>query len=720
MKTLAPLLIALAGLAVTASAQPADGEFGVNTYTTFDQRLARVAMEADGDFVVVWSNKNLYGAYTAIYGRRFDVTTAPRGIEFRVDQGVESQALAAVAISGTGAFVVVWHDTRDIRLENIHARMYDAAGGAIGSEFTVNDYLTGRQQAPDVSRAPDGRFVVAWTSDRGDGSNQAIIARRYDSLGNPMGGEFVVNTYTTGAQILGRVAMDASGGFVIVWEDYLTNRDGSGSSIFGQRFDAAGNRIGGEFQVNSYTTGHQQFPSVAMAPSGRFVVAWRGSDGSLTGVFARVFDAAGNPVAGDFVVNTYTTGYQFGAFSQVAMDALGNFVVVWASQQEGIGDVFAQRFNAVGARQGAEFRVNSYTSDLQVQPAVASLPAGKFVVVWDSHSQDGSGVGVFGKRFGGLAPSGLAVDATAGPSSNANGVFDPGEIVIVAPSWRNLSGSTQTISGTAQSFTGPGMPTNPAYTIVDGTAIYGPVADGAAASCVSAGNCYVLGTSVPASRPATHWDAFMQEDVASGVDPQTKSWVLHMGGTFSDVPPTSSFYRYVETLVHNGVSAGCKTPRGVGSYCPQQAVTREQVAPFLLLSKDGPGYVPPPCTMPPYTDVPISSPFCPWIQELQWRSILFGCTTTEYCPGAPVARAEMAALILETLDPQFNPPPCTPPGVYPDVPADAPYCPWIEELARRGVLSDCGGGNFCPKADITRETGAYFLTAGFGLTLYGP
>jgi hypothetical protein len=267
MKTAAALLVALAGLAVTASAQPFGSEFRVNTYTTYDQKTSRVAMEADGAFVVVWSNK-IFAQSMGIFGQRYDATAAPRGGEFRVDQGVQSQDLPAVAVSGTGAFVVVWHDVWDTTSYNIRARMYDSSGSAIGSEFTVNEYLTGLQRVPAVSRAPDGRFVVTWASDRGDGSSTEIFARRYDDAGNPVGAEFVVNTYTTGSQFAGRVAMDAGGGFVIVWQDSLNNRDGSGSGIFGQRFDSAGNPSGSEFQVNSYTTGSQIYPSISMEPSG--------------------------------------------------------------------------------------------------------------------------------------------------------------------------------------------------------------------------------------------------------------------------------------------------------------------------------------------------------------------------------------------------------------------------------------------------------------------
>jgi hypothetical protein len=58
--------------------------------------------------------------------------------------------------------------------------------------------------------------------------------------------------------------------------------------------------------------------------------------------------------------------------------------------------------------------------------------------------------------------------------------------------------------------------------------------------------------------------------------------------------------------------------------------------------------------------------------------------------------------------------------MFADVPASSPYCRWIEELARRGVVTGCGNGNYCPTAPVTREQMAVFISVTYGLTLYGP
>src|SRR6185436_13726572 len=100
------------------------------------------------------------------------------------------------------------------------------------------------------------------------------------------------------------------------------------------------------------------------------------------GIFARRFDSAGTPVGTEFQVNSYTTNSQ--AHPVVASDTNGNFVVAWASLQSGAYDIWAKRYDASGAAQGAEFRVNSYTTGAQTKPSIAADGSGNFVVVWGS------------------------------------------------------------------------------------------------------------------------------------------------------------------------------------------------------------------------------------------------------------------------------------------------------------------------------------------------
>jgi hypothetical protein len=83
--------------------------------------------------------------------------------------------------------------------------------------------------------------------------------------------------------------------------------------------------------------------------------------------------------------------------------------------------------------------------------------------------------------------------------------------------------------------------------------------------------------------------------------------------------------------------------------------------------------------------------------------VVTGCGGGNYCPGSPVTREQLAVFVLRLRDPNLSPPPCVPPNLFLDVPETSPFCRWIEELANGGVVFGCGGGNYCPTVPVTRE-----------------
>jgi hypothetical protein len=187
----------------------------------------------------------------------------------------------------------------------------------------------------------------------------------------------------------------------------------------------------------------------------------------------------------------------------------------------------------------------------------------------------------------------------------------------------------------------------------------------------------------------------------------TNSFCYH----FSDVLPANPFYSFVNKLLFDGVSSGC----GSGNFCPTASVTRGQMAVFLLKSNDGALYSPPACTFPVFTDVPCSNGFSPWINELALRAVTSGCGGGAYCPNDPVTRAQMAVFLLKTKEgPAYTPPACTT-APFADVPCSNGFAVWIQELTARGITAGCGGGNYCPNDAATRGQMAVFLVTTFVL-----
>jgi hypothetical protein len=195
-----------------------------------------------------------------------------------------------------------------------------------------------------------------------------------------------------------------------------------------------------------------------------------------------------------------------------------------------------------------------------------------------------------------------------------------------------------------------------------------------------------------------------------GLDKTCASWAYH---TFVDVPYEHIAWRFVEAVENAGVTGGCSP----ALYCPDSPVTREQMAVFLLLAREGAGYSPAPCTVPPFADVPVTSPSCRWIRELAARNVTSGCGNGSYCPGTAVTREQMAVFLLRTKEgAAYVPPACVIP-TFADVPCSSPYAPWIYELARRGIVGGCLPGLYCPTRANTRAEMAILLTTTFGLTL---
>lgn len=307
--------------------------------------------DADGNFVFVWADgRGRDGDGNGVLGRRFDDQGRPLGPDFVVNATTAgSQFGGPVTSDAEGNFVAVW--TFD---GNVIGQRFDRQGARAGQEFQVNTTTGEDPRGPTVASDRDGNFIVAWSDFRLPAQFRLdVFARRFDRSGVPQGAEFMVNTYTTGFQGQSlSVAADAEGDWVAVWNSF-SGQDGDSDGIFGQRIDRGGARVGQEFQVNTYTMG-QQFPAtVASDREGNFLVTWLSFAPDHNGIRAQLFDAEGQQVGGEFQVNSQTSAYEYPAAPAVSAGEPGTFVVAWHSfgydaDQNGVNRILAQRFSAVG------------------------------------------------------------------------------------------------------------------------------------------------------------------------------------------------------------------------------------------------------------------------------------------------------------------------------------------------------------------------------------
>lgn len=185
--------------------------------------------------------------------------------------------------------------------------------------------------------------------------------------------------------------------------------------------------------------------------------------------------------------------------------------------------------------------------------------------------------------------------------------------------------------------------------------------------------------------------------------------------SFADVGYDHWAEGYIQRLYNAGITGGCGgTPQ---NYCPETAVTRDQMAVFLLKGINGPSYTPPAVGgSTGFSDVPVSYWAAAWIKQLAADKITGGCGAGVFCPTSPVTRDQMAVFLLKAKY-GFN---YTPPAVgsstgFNDVPVSHWAAAWIKQLAAEGITGGCGTGVYCPGNPVNRAEMAVFLVRTFSL-----
>ena len=280
----------------------------------------------------------------------------------------------------------------------IKGQVISATGARIGSEFLVNTTTSGAQYSPAITTLADGNVMVTWEDGSGTGadtSGSAIRGQVLTAAGVKTGGEFLVNTTTAGNQNAPRIATLSNGNAIIVWEDgSASGGDTSGRAIRAQIVDADGGKIGGEFLVNTSTAGAQENADVAALAGGGFVVVWEDASGargdtSGHGINAQIFNGSGTRVGGEFLVNTLIGGDQ-GDPTVAGLDT-GDFVVAWRNHISTVNpareDLRAQGFTATGAKVGLEVQIDSPVATIvEGPPSIVALNDGRFVVASPKHA----------------------------------------------------------------------------------------------------------------------------------------------------------------------------------------------------------------------------------------------------------------------------------------------------------------------------------------------
>jgi hypothetical protein len=428
-----------------------------------------VASDANGDYVVVWVAHGLNGvASGSIVGQLYDQYGQAQGSQFVIDTDTsDNQSAPAVAMDAEGDFVVAWADAGSQDPSGVYARVYDQFGKAEGDQFLVNQYPSGLQNEPAVAMDVAGDFVVSWTSYGQNGAYDGVYARRFNLQGTAVTGEIQVNTTVLARQDRSAVAMDQNGDFTVVWEGY--GQSNTSWNVYGQRFNAAGAMLGGQFQINQHTNNqHVMDPKVAMDLAGDFVVTWQsyGQDGSGYGIYARRYNAAAAAQGNEFLVNNLITA-NWQMTPDVGMDANGDFIITWSSfgqdQQASTGlpvagysyyGISCRMFNADGSDYqftdpttgkvtSGEWRVNATLNSNEMTPVIGVGQNEEFAIAW---VQESSSDNQIYSRLVNPDPT-VTTGSTSGPTSAVGSLPSQVATSNFTVSWSGKSAAGASVTG---------------------------------------------------------------------------------------------------------------------------------------------------------------------------------------------------------------------------------------------------------------------------------
>lgn len=218
---------------------------------------------------------------------------------------------------------------------------------------------------------------------------------------------------------------------------------------------------------------------------------------------------------------------------------------------------------------------------------------------------------------------------------------------------------------------------------------------------------------VPSARYVSIFDADIVKLVNGG---ETLDLTIQMDevpsvSSFADVPTSHFAWAFIERLYAAGITGGCADEPL--RYCPQQVVTRAQMAVLIERGWKGATFTPP--SAPASFGDTLSHWAQDWIEAFAADGLTGGCGVGKYCPEAPVDRAQMAVFLLKALHGAAYTPPPAAGTVFLDVSAEHWAAAWIEQLAVEGISSGCGNGKYCPEAPVTRAQMSVFLVKTFAL-----
>lgn len=394
-------LAAAAFVAAEAAVAPEGAEYALSRLLLGDQTRPNVSLTAQGGYAV-WQDNVTDGNGLGIGAVQLNASLSPIPTRlFRVnEQAADDQENPVVQVLADGGAVFVWQGG-PLGQQDIWARFLSPAGTFTTGDLRVNTHVPSQQMDPALTRLADGSLVVVWSSQEQDGHLQGIFGQRLSPTGEKLGPEFRVNQFVAYNQRTPAVTTLEDGRFVVAWVSEQQRFENS-VDVYARFYDASGEPAGGEFRLNA-TANLCATPDVAPGWGGGFVAVWsERALANLTNMWDVVvgkFDGTGQSAAAQPRLNGYEPHNQFSP----RLAALGSTrLVVWTSLwQDGSRDGVYGRLLGEHGAVGDEFLIPTTTVSQQLHPAVAADGAGRFLVAWAGFLGGNSSFEILGQRFSG-------------------------------------------------------------------------------------------------------------------------------------------------------------------------------------------------------------------------------------------------------------------------------------------------------------------------------
>nr|MBC8230313.1 T9SS type A sorting domain-containing protein [bacterium] len=339
---------------------------------------------------------NRDGEYN-IYAQRFDSSGNPVGFNFKIndDASVARQVEPSIGMDSDGNFIVAWIDGRDGR-QDIYAERFDNTATPMGANLRVNEdaYTIMGWGYVSTSMSDAGIFGVTWTTAQGDMSNELCVKFFNWTTGEPIDHTSVE---ATSYVYLPHIGMDASGISTVIW----SNQNIFPQHVMARRYDSSGDPINTAYVIDDseWSAGPSGAQSpIDVRPSGEVVVSFHVTNIGMNPdpfayVHVRRFDASGNPIGPSFRVDAEQT--QEGV---IAIKPEGTFVVVY--QKRSTGDLYARKYDWSENPLGDSTLLNDDGNYLsQKKPKIAVATPNTFMVVWEDARDKGTDSNIYGRIF---------------------------------------------------------------------------------------------------------------------------------------------------------------------------------------------------------------------------------------------------------------------------------------------------------------------------------